>query len=336
MVGPTSRTWSTLTAPSAGWAARWSSNVFCCGGVSGTPARMMKLPRSVWITDPVTGCAATAASTCATVGWLAKLSVNSGPPAKSMPSKNPRVAIETMPGMMMISDSRKNRLRRPVMLSLLTRGSGRTSSLGLPSGTMSAACCCAETSESSDTVDSHQHRPAQRAAGHDDRQQVVGHDDRRDQAGHHADAEGDGESLHLARTYEAKDHAGDEGRGVRVADRGPGTPDRRIDRRGDRAAGPHLFLESLEDQHVGVDRHADREDEAGDAGEGQRDRHRLEDREDCAGIEEESDAGQEARDAVVDDHEEDDDRQSEQSRGEAELHRLRAEGRAHLGHREHL
>src|ERR1700680_3183956 len=114
--------------------------------------------------------------------------VNSVPPAKSMPSRKPLVAIERMPGMMMMSETAKNRLRRPMMLSRRTRGAGRGSStgvsVGLSGGTItSAACSAGATSDSSDTaVHSHQPRPSEGAACHDDGKQVVRDDDRGDQA----------------------------------------------------------------------------------------------------------------------------------------------------------
>src|SRR5439155_77781 len=74
--------------------------------------------------------------------------------------KQNRVAIETMPGMMMIKESAKKRLRRPMMLSRRTRGSGTGCAAAPasgcaaapPSGAMSAPCSSALTSDTSDTV----------------------------------------------------------------------------------------------------------------------------------------------------------------------------------------
>ena len=51
-----------------------------------------------------------------------------------------------------------------------------------------------------------------------------------------------------------------------------------LDRRRQRLADAQLLLHPLEDQDVGVDRHAHREHEARDAGEGQRHRDEPEDR----------------------------------------------------------
>src|ERR1700674_1989940 len=141
--------------------------------------------------------------------------VNSVPPAKSMPSRKPLVAIERMPGMMITREIAKNMLRRPMVLSPRTGGAGRGSSTGVSVGfsgetTPSATCSAGATSDSSDSaVHSHQPRPSEGAACHDDGKQVVRDDDRRDQARNDADAERDRKSLHRRRTDEAQDHAGD-------------------------------------------------------------------------------------------------------------------------------
>ena len=57
-----------------------------------------------------------------------------------------------------------------------------------------------------------------------------------------------------------------------------------------RLAEPQLLLRPLEDEDVRVDRHADREHEAGDAGQGQRDRDEPEDRQDDERVVDERDA----------------------------------------------
>ena len=51
------------------------------------------------------------------VAWIGCLKVRLSwlPPAKSMPRRNPTVAIEMMPGRMIRSESRKYQLRRPTM-----------------------------------------------------------------------------------------------------------------------------------------------------------------------------------------------------------------------------
>src|SRR6266550_8765328 len=84
------------------------------------------------------------------------------------------------------------------------------------------------------------------------------------------------------------------------------------------------------DQDVGVDGHANGQDEAGDAGQRQSHRHDLEHRQHRARVEDQREAGQEPGQPVVDDHENDHDREAEQARRETELHRFRAERRADL------
>src|SRR5947209_2248882 len=132
--------------------------------------------------------ASTALCTCAREGLLATLTVSSVPLAKSMPSAKCRVAMETMPGMMMISERAKNRLRRPMMLRRRIRGAGAGAATAwagsgseAPSGTMSALCCSALMSDSSDTVHPEQARAPETAARKHDREEVVGHDDAEDE-----------------------------------------------------------------------------------------------------------------------------------------------------------
>ena len=74
----------------------------------------------------------------------------------------------------------------------------------------------------------------------------------------------------------------------------------------ERLAGPQLLLRPLEDQDVGVDRHADREDEAGDAGQGQGHRDEPEEGVHDERVVDERGVGQDARQPVVDEHEQED------------------------------
>src|SRR5579864_1259461 len=286
IVPPTSRTWLKLAGPSR--PCRSSSTCFCSAGVRGGYLRMYP-PPPVWMTEPLSFSAATAFSTVVRDGLLAKLTVNSVPPAKSMPSRKPLVAIETMPGMMIRSDTAKKMFRRPMMLSFRTRGS-RTAGVGALSLTVASAeisdACSGTMSDTAAPVDTQQPGSPQARGRHDDGQKVVGDHDRRDEARHDADAEGDGEALHLRRPDEAEDHAGYERRSVGVADGRPRAPDRCVDRSGDRSPGPDLFFEPLEYQHVGIHGHAHREDEPGDAGERQCHRHDLEHRQHGARVKE--------------------------------------------------
>src|SRR5258708_15409808 len=141
--------------------------------------------------------------------------VNSVPPAKSMPSRKPFVAIDRMPGMMIRREMKKKMLRRPVMLSRRTRGSGRGISTGVSLGfsagsAMSAACPAGATSDSSDTA-VHPHQPGtpECTPRHHDGEEVVRDDDRGDEAGDDADAERAGKPLGRPRTHGAQEHPGE-------------------------------------------------------------------------------------------------------------------------------
>src|SRR6266487_3899497 len=148
---------------------------------------MMYPPWDVSMTDPLRFCPSTALWICAVEGWLAKETVNSVPPAKSIPSRNPFRHIEKMPGMMIRSERAKNRFRRPTKLSLRTRGSrtaagsGSTaaSAFALPSAEATPApWSSASTSDSSDTIHSKQALAPETARRKHDREQVVRDDDR--------------------------------------------------------------------------------------------------------------------------------------------------------------
>src|SRR5690349_16840795 len=145
----------------------------------------------------------TAFSTAVTEGWFAKLTVNSVPPAKSMPSRKCLVLIEMMPGMMISSEIRKNQLRRPTMSrrrtlggAFSTFGSGSSALASSSSGSSSPGSSASSSSASSagsavtsdlssagsSTVDSKKRGASEAGRRQHDRQQVVGDDDRGDQA----------------------------------------------------------------------------------------------------------------------------------------------------------
>src|SRR6266851_2465421 len=144
--------------------------------------------------------AVTAALTCCRVGEFRNLTEYSVPPAKSMPSRKPLLAIETRPGMMIRREIAKNQLRRPTMSRRRSRG--RASSA---SGATAPSC-----SLSSATLDSHQSGIAAHAGqGQDQGQQVVGDDDGRDQADGDADQQRRGEALDLSGAQQQEHEAGD-------------------------------------------------------------------------------------------------------------------------------
>ena len=67
-----------------------------------------------------------------------------------------------------------------------------------------------------------------------------------------------------------------------------------------------LLADALEDQHVGVDRHADGQDHAGDAGQRERGLEGADRAEQEDDVEDQGDDGVDARALVVDEHEDDD------------------------------
>src|SRR5712691_2186935 len=77
------------------------------------------------------------------------------------------------------------------------------------------------------------------------------------------------EPLHGAGAELEQEGGGDEGGGVRVEDGDPHPLEAVVDRGADGLAVAQLLPYALEDEHVGVDAHADREDDAGDAGKGE-------------------------------------------------------------------
>src|SRR5215467_1762857 len=139
--------------------------------------------RPVEITDPLTFWESTAAWTWLSDTSPGKLTVNSVPPAKSIPRAKCFVAIEMMPGTMMISDSAKNQLRLPIRLRRRggfgsDAGARTSASCDLACWTISATCSSAETSDSSDTIHPEHARTPEPAACEHDGEQVVSDDDR--------------------------------------------------------------------------------------------------------------------------------------------------------------
>src|SRR5437870_10942092 len=227
------------------------------------------------------------------------------PPAKSIPSRKPKTAIEIIPGRMIASESRKYQLRRPtIFIAAPLRRLGRRHAV--------------------------ERQPAGRLEAGNDLQELLGGDDGREHTDRHTDRERDREAFDQRGAKEVQDEAGNQRRDVGIADRRPGAVDAGFHRRPERAAGTQLFLDTFEDQHVGVDRHTDREDEAGETRECQRDAEELEDGQRDAGIEEQRDAGHNTRQPVVEEHEQDDDRQSKGTGQQAQLDRRGTQGGAHL------
>ena len=141
----------------------------------------------------------------------------------------------------------------------------------------------------------------------DDVQEGARDGDGREQADAHAQRQRQAEALDDAGAEGAaepeEDPARDERREVGVTDRRPGTREAGIDRLVDGASGAQLLLHPFEDQDVGVDRHADGQDEARHARQRQGDRDQLEEGEREGGVDQQRQVRQDARQAVVDGHE---------------------------------
>ena len=100
--------------------------------------------------------------------------------------------------------------------------------------------------------------------------------------------------------------------------------------------GAHLLLDALEDDDVRVRRDAEREDQARDARQRQRDRDELDERVEVERVDAQRDRGDHAEHAVEDDQEERDDDEAGDARLEALVERLLAERGGDLRARDQL
>ena len=115
---------------------------------------------------------------------------------------------------------------------------------------------------------------------------------------------------------------------VRVQDRRERTLEARVDRTLDRLARAQFFLDALEDNDVGIHRHADRQDDACDARQGQVDADDAEYQRLNDDVEAQREAGHEARHAVNDDHKQAHQDQADQAGHQAGAHCVRTQLRA--------
>src|SRR5450759_1697535 len=96
------------------------------------------------------------------------------------------------------------------------------------------------------------------------------HEDRGEDRGQKADDEGDGEALDGPGAELEEEKGGHDRRDVGVDDRAPRALESEVDGGLWRLAVVHLLADALEDQDVRIDGHADRQDEARDAGQRER------------------------------------------------------------------
>ena len=129
------------------------------------------------------------------------------------------------------------------------------------------------------------------------------YDQRGEQAGGHADGERDTETFDRAGAHENEDDGRDERGDVRVEDGAKGFAVTGVERAAQGFAGGEFLADTLEDQHVGVHRHADGEDDAGDAGQRERGADRAHDAEEDDDVQDERHVCDEAGEHVIDQHE---------------------------------
>ena len=150
----------------------------------------------------------------------------------------------------------------------------------------------------------------------------------REYGGDDADCMRDGEAAHRARAHAEQNHGGDEGGDVRVEHRRECRLEAGLDRI-ERASPVSPFLaDALIDEHVGVDRDTHGEHDAGDTRQGQREARHRHDADEQDQVHDERDIGEDAEQAIGDQHEAHD-RDERDDRGDgAGPDRVGAEARA--------
>ena len=174
-------------------------------------------------------------------------------------------------------------------------------------------------------------RRAEQARAAHRAEQRLGEDDRGQQRDDRADAEGEGEALDPGGREDEEDEGGQQGDDVGVDDRRDPAFVASGDRARHRATSPHLLLYSLEDDDVGVGGDADRQHQARDPRQRQGDRDQFDQGEEDHPVGAERDRGDQAEEAVVDEQEEDDQREADDPGLDPVVEGLRAERRRDLG-----
>ena len=137
----------------------------------------------------------------------------------------------------------------------------------------------------------------------------TGEEDRRDEGGDKTDDQGRSEATDRSCTEVEEDDTGDDRREVRVEDSAEGIAITVGDSAGHALAVAQLFLDTLIDKHVRVDRHTEREDKTGDTREGKDGVERSQDTEREEAVDDECEVGEHTRDEAISqphvDHQED-------------------------------
>ena len=131
-----------------------------------------------------------------------------------------------------------------------------------------------------------------------------GEQDRGEERGQDAEHQRDGKSLDRAGRHLEKDPSRDQRGRIRVENRAERLAVGPLDGGTEGFASLQLLAETLVEEHVGIHRQADGQDDAGDTGEGEDEvphRHHPEEQDD---IDEQADEGNETREAVVEEDEE--------------------------------
>src|SRR5665213_3631368 len=140
------------------------------------------------------------------------------------------------------------------------------------------------------------------------------HQDGGEERGQHAEAERYREALDRAGTQLEHQRAGNQRRHMAVENGAEGALEPSLQRRDQRAAAADFLADALIDQHVGVDRHAHGERDAGDAGKRERRSEKRQARHQDAQIEKQRDVGEDSEGAVEHDHEQHDERHADHAR----------------------
>ena len=157
------------------------------------------------------------------------------------------------------------------------------------------------------------------------RNQHAGEIDRGEHRGDDADQQHDREAAHRARAEIGHDRGRDDVGDVGVENGAERLAVAGLDRVDQPSPAADFLADSLVDQHVGVDRRADGQDEAGDARQGQRGVEQRHGREDQEAVHDQGDRRIDAEPSVGDEHEDDDAERPDEAGDHALVNRILAE-----------
>src|SRR5580698_1044341 len=156
-----------------------------------------------------------------------------------------------------------------------------------------------------------------------------GNENRSEQVGGQTEAERHRKTLHRTGSEQKQDDGRDDRRNVRVEDGRPGVSKSLIYCRRRRLAVSQFFTDTLEDQHVGIDAHTDREDHSGNSRQRERRPAEAEEAKQDHQVQKQSEIGVNSGEAVVEEHEDHDCQHANHCRAYALTNRVGAERRTH-------